>query len=139
MSNGCIFCKIVAGELPSTKIYEDDNTIAIMDIGPVAKGHVLVIPKEHCDPITETPDEVLKNTIVTVRKVARAQVKGLGTDGLNIAQANGKCAGQIIPHVHFHLIPRFNGEPQPKNWNPGKYDNQEEMESYAEKIRSAME
>lgn len=138
MNSECIFCKIIAGEIPSSKIYEDDNVIAIMDIGPVIKGHALVIPKGHYDPITETPDHVLGNVIAIVRKIAQAQMKGLHADGINVSQANGKCAGQMIPHIHFHLIPRYNNDPEPKNWKPGEYESQDEMLSYAERIREAV-
>ncbi len=138
MNNECIFCKIAAGEMPSTKVYEDNNVIAIMDIGPVAKGHTLVIPREHYDPITDTPDDVLCNIISVARKIAQAQMKGLQADGINISQANGKCAGQIIPHIHFHLIPRFNDDPNTRNWTPGAYDSQDEMLAYAKKIKEAL-
>ncbi len=135
----CIFCKIIAGELPASKVYEDDNTVAIVDIGPVAKGHVLVIPKVHCDPIMEAPEKSLTHAIVVVRKLARAITKALNADGINIAQANGKCAGQMIPHVHFHLIPRYDHEGKERNWLPRSYDNNEEMAEYCEKIRNAIE
>ncbi|OVE76205.1 hypothetical protein BVX97_02105 [bacterium E08(2017)] len=135
----CIFCKIIAGELPSSKIYEDENTLAFMDIGPVMKGHALVIPKVHCDPITDAPDEALSHTIKSVKKVANAIKKGLRADGINVAQANGKSAGQLVPHVHFHLIPRYDDEPQPRNWIPGEYDSMDEMNEYCEKIRSGFE
>lgn len=138
MNNDCIFCKIVAGKLPSVKVYEDSQVLAFMDIGPVSKGHVLVIPKSHHDPITETPDEVLQQLIVIVRKVARAQKEGLQADGINVAQANGECAGQLVPHIHFHLIPRFDRDPNPRNWIPSQYEHQTEIESYAEKIRNAL-
>lgn len=134
----CIFCQIIAGELPSSKIYEDDDTIAIMDLYPVAKGHALVIPKTHCDPITDAPEDALSKTVITVQKVARAVIKGLGADGLNVAQANGKCAGQMIPHVHFHLIPRFDSDGDNRNWLPGEYTSLDEMAEYCEKIRNAI-
>ncbi len=106
----CIFCKIVRGEIPSSKVYEDDDTLAFMDIGPVVKGHVLVIPKGHYDPITGTPPEILQKLILVVQRIAEAQINSLEADGINVAQANGSVAGQIIPHVHFHVIPRFEGD-----------------------------
>lgn len=138
MKPDCVFCKIVAGQIPCERVYEDNRTIAFMDIGPVVKGHTLVVPKEHYDPITETPDEVLRELIVVVRKVARALVKGLGADGLNVSQANGKVAGQEVPHIHFHVIPRFSANGHKWNWIPKRYDDQQDMIKYAEAIRKAM-
>lgn len=138
MEHECIFCKIVAGELPATKVYEDEDTLAFMDIGPVVKGHTLVIPKKHFDPITETPPEVLGKLIAVVQKIAQAQYDGLGADGINVTQANGKTAGQIVPHIHFHVIPRFEDDKHSWNWIPGKYDSTEEMNDKAESIRKGM-
>ena len=139
MSTDCIFCKIVAGEIPCTKVYEDETTMAFMDIGPVVKGHTLVIPKEHHDPITEVPDAILSDVIITAKKIARAQKKGLNADGINVTQANGKSAGQEVPHIHFHIIPRFENSANPKNWIPGKYSSIEEMNQVAALIKSAIE
>lgn len=134
----CIFCKIVAGTIPSVKIYEDNLVLAFMDVGPIIKGHVLVIPKIHYDPITETPDSVLTGLIVVVRKVARAQMAGLEADGINVTQANGKCAGQAVPHLHFHVIPRFNKDGHHWNWDAKRYDSPEEMHRFAERIVSGL-
>jgi histidine triad (HIT) family protein len=138
MSDDCIFCKIVANEIPSTRVYEDDDVLAFMDIGPIVKGHTLVIPKRHSDPITETPSALLQKIIVVVQKVARAQVTGLGADGINVTQANGAVAGQVVPHIHFHVIPRFEGDGHRWNWAAKAYDNPEETESYASRIRGAL-
>ena len=138
ISNDCIFCKIAAGEIPSAKVYEDSEFLAFMDIGPVVKGHTLVIPKKHYDPITGTPPDVLQKLILIVQKVAKAQYEGLGADGINVSQANGKVAGQIIPHIHFHLIPRFEKDGHSWNWKAKKYDSPEEMKQVAEKIRTEM-
>lgn len=139
MSADCIFCKIAAGELPSRKIYEDSDTMAFLDIAPVTKGHTLVIPKEHHDPISKVPEELLKKLILTVQKIACAQFKGLKADGMNIAQANGKTAGQLIEHVHFHVIPRYDDSENPKNWIPGSYDNNEEAAATAKRIKEALQ
>lgn len=138
MKTDCVFCKIVAGELPSTKVYEDADTLAFLDIGPVVKGHTLVIPKAHHDPITGTPDDVLRNLIVVVRKVAQALTGGLKADGINVSQANGKVAGQIVPHIHFHVIPRFRDDRHSWNWTPRKYENPEEMQELGVRIRGAL-
>jgi len=138
MSENCIFCKIVAGEIPSTRVYEDDDILAFMDIGPIIKGHTLVIPKAHFDPITDTPADVLQKVIAVVQKVARAQVAGLGADGINVTQANGRVAGQVVPHVHFHVIPRFEGDGHRWNWAAKAYDSPGETASFASRIRDAM-
>jgi histidine triad (HIT) family protein len=138
MSADCIFCKIVAGEIPSTRVYEDDATIAFMDIGPVVKGHTLVIPKKHYDPLTQTPPDVLARLIAVVQKIARAQLDGLRADGINVLQANGAAAGQVVPHIHFHVVPRFKTDGHHWNWAAKKYDHLDEMKGLAEKIRSAI-
>jgi len=137
MSSDCIFCRIVAGEIPSTRIYEDDDTLVFMDIGPVVKGHALVIPKKHFDPITGTPDAVLAGLIKVVKAVAQAQVRGLKADGINVTQANGRVAGQVVPHIHFHVIPRFSDDHHSWNWKQSKYDSSAEMEETAARIRAA--
>ena len=134
MIEGCVFCKIVAGELPATKVYEDEDTLAFMDIGPVVQGHVLVIPKSHYDPITKTPPEVLQKLITIVQKIAQAQCGGLGADGINIAQANGSVAGQEVPHIHFHVIPRFKDDKHSWSWKAGKYDSQDAIQAKAQRI-----
>jgi histidine triad (HIT) family protein len=134
----CVFCKIAAGALPSCRVYEDADTLAFLDIGPVAKGHTLVVPRLHCDPLTEAPDGTLQKLIVVVKQVVRAQLAGLGADGVNVTQANGRVAGQIVPHVHFHVIPRFARDGMPSNWNPRKYDNPAEMEDFGRRLRGAM-
>jgi len=135
MDSNCIFCKIVAGEIPSTKVYEDEYVLAFMDIGPIVKGHVLVIPKVHYDPLTETPDEVLARCISVAKKVAQAQMSALGADGVNLHQANGSAAGQEVPHLHFHVIPRYNDDGHNWNWNAKEYDSVEEMGEKAEKLK----
>ncbi len=134
----CVFCKIAAGEIPCTRVYEDDQALAFMDIGPIIKGHVLVIPKKHYDPITETPDAVLQHLIVVVKKIAAAQRKALKTDGCNIIQNNGRVSGQAVPHLHFHVIPRFEGDGHTWNWAAKKYDQVQEMKALAEAIASAL-
>lgn len=138
MSMSCIFCKIIAGELPAARIYEDTDTVAFMDIGPVTKGHALVVPKLHCDPITQIPGPLLQKVILVVQKIAAAQIKGLGASAINVTQANGALAGQIIPHVHFHVIPRVEGDLRARNWAPGTYDTPEEINRFADRIRKAL-
>jgi len=136
MGHECVFCRIIAGELPAEKVYEDGDVVAFMDISPVAKGHTLVVPKAHSDPITETPDAVLAKVIAVVRKVARAQFQTLKADGVSVSQANGQAAGQEVPHIHFHVIPRFEGSG--RQWTPGKYDSPDEMRQYATRLRDVL-
>ena len=138
MSNDCIFCKIVAGDIPSTRIYEDADTLAFMDIGPIIKGHTLVIPKQHYDPITKTPVDVLARLMKVVQKIAQAQMNGLKADGVNVLNANGTAAGQQVPHLHFHVVPRFRTDGHHWNWAAKKYDSPEEMKKIGDQIRKAL-
>ncbi len=138
MNADCIFCKIVAGQLPACKIYEDAHSLAFMDIGPIVKGHTLVIPKAHYDPLMRTPPAVLAQLIGVVQQVAAAQVRGLNADGVNIMQANGKAAGQVVPHLHFHVIPRFAQDGHAWNWRAKAYADAGEMRQLAERIRQAL-
>ncbi len=138
MDNDCIFCRIVAGELPSTKIYEDTDTVAFMDIAPVVKGHTLVVPKAHTTSIVDTPAETLQKVVAIIQRVADAQIKGLGADGVNVSQANGAVAGQVVPHIHFHVIPRFSDDGHSWNWRHLEYEAPDEMSQVAEKICGAM-
>ena len=135
--NSCIFCKIVAGEIPSIRVYEDSDVLAFMDIGPLVKGHTLVIPKSHHNLISETPDDVLAKVIAVVRRVAQAQKNGLGADGVNIHQANGTAAGQVVPHLHFHVVPRFHHDGHHWNWTPHPYADLSEASALASRIQSA--
>ena len=138
MSNECIFCKIVSGELPATKIYEDETVLVFLDIYPLEEGHSLVIPKKHLNPITNVPDNILKKIVVVTKKIASAQLKALNAVGINIAQANGTGAGQEVPHVHFHVIPRYSTNPKKANWKPKKYKSIEQMNQIAELINKAL-
>ena len=136
--NNCLFCKIAAKEIPATIVYEDDDVLVFMDIGPIIKGHALVIPKQHYDPITDTPDEILAKMHVTAKKIAAAQMNAFGADGVNIMQNNGKAAGQEVEHIHVHVIPRFANDGHRWNWNPRKYDDVEEMNELAEKLQQQL-
>lgn len=138
MTSDCIFCKIVAGKLPACKVYEDADTLAFMDIGPIVHGHTLVIPKTHVDPLTATPPAVLQKLILVVQRIARAQLSALKADGVNVMQANGQAAGQVVPHLHFHVIPRFVTDGHNWNWKPHPYAKSEEMSVLAEKIKQAL-
>jgi len=133
----CIFCKIVKGEIPSSKIYEDDFTIAFLDISPINKGHALVIPKKHFSDIHDLPVEEMRNVGAAVKKVADAIKAVTGAPGINVLQANGKEAGQEVMHFHAHIIPRFENDGSGMKW-PKKEYQENEMNSLAEKIRSKL-
>lgn len=138
MCDDCIFCKIAANEIPSTRVYEDEKAIAFMDIAPIAKGHTLVIPKIHADPITEVDNETLAHLIVVVKKVTEGVMKALNADGINVTQANGSAAGQVVPHIHFHIIPRFDSDGKSHNWSHTAYSDNDEMAAFAEKIKESI-
>ncbi len=109
---GCIFCKFAKKEIETAIIYENDHIIAFPDINPagVLLGHTLVVPKKHFDTIDEVEEEYLKEAIIAIKNLTKAIKKMSGAEGINILQNNGKAAGQLIPHVHFHIIPRKHGD-----------------------------
>lgn len=106
----CIFCKIISGEIPSYKVYEDDNTLAFLDIKPVSSGHTLVIPKKHYANLEEIGEDDLIAFIIAVKKVGAILKNKFGAAGYNLTENNDPVAGQEIPHLHFHLIPRQEGD-----------------------------
>ncbi|MDE0309533.1 MAG: HIT family protein [Acidiferrobacterales bacterium] len=112
----CIFCGIVAGQIPSIKIYENAQVLAFMDINPVSTGHVLVIPKGHWRDLFDMPDEQLGLVAAAVRKVAQAVKTVLNPDGISITQANGKGAAQSVLHYHVHIVARTMGDELKINW-----------------------
>ncbi len=128
-----IFSKIIRGEVPSHKVYEDDFVIAILDIGPLSEGHTLVIPKEPAETLDQLGDDQAAAVGRVLPRIARAIMKVTGAKSYNILQNNGNDAGQAVPHVHFHIIPRFpdrgevvegapdkeNGPGLRVNWSPG--------------------
>ncbi|MFH0856297.1 MAG: HIT family protein [bacterium] len=103
----CIFCKIIRGDVPSYKVYEDDFIYAFLDIIPINKGHILVVPKEHHENILDTPEELLCKIIKVVKNIAPIALKAVGSEGFNLGVNNGTIAGQIVSHLHFHIVPRF--------------------------------
>ncbi len=114
----CVFCKIVAGELPSFRIYEDDRSLAFMDINPANPGHALAISKEHWEDVYAIPDEVIGAVASTAKRVAKAVNEAPGPFGINLVQANGEGAGQSVRHFHIHIIPRAIGDELMMNWGP---------------------
>jgi histidine triad (HIT) family protein len=138
MMSQCIFCRIVADEVPSVRLYEDEEVLSFLDIAPIVKGHALVIPKRHYDPLTTVPPPSLHRLIEVVQRMVRAQLEGLKADGVNVHQCNGAAAGQVVPHVHFHVIPRFHDDGHHWNWRGGRYENDAEMRTMADRIRHAI-
>lgn len=131
----CIFCKIIAGEIPSYKVYEDEFTLAFLDINPVNPGHTLVLPKKHVANIEEASEETLCQAIKTVKKVGLSLKKNLSTPGYNVLVNNDPAAGQIVPHLHFHVTPRLEDDGL-ELWPQKKYkENQAEEVLNRIKIR----
>ncbi len=134
----CIFCKIVAGQIPCVKIYEDDKTLSFMDVSPLNKGHLLVIPKEHFETIAEVDPDLYGRLYTVTAKVSAAVNAGLKPDGINIMQLNGRAANQVVPHVHVHLVPRWSGDQLTIcAWEPVP-GNREEIAATAETIKSSL-
>lgn len=117
----CIFCKIVAGEIPCAKLLEDDAAVAFLDIGPLADGHVLLIPKAHYETIDRMPADVAGHVLKHLPGLAKAVQSAVGSEGVNVLENNGRIAHQFVPHVHFHIIPRRAGDEFHFNWPAGKY------------------
>jgi histidine triad (HIT) family protein len=116
----CIFCGIAAGTLPAERIFEDDRTVAFLDIFPACQGHVLVIPRAHADDIHSLGPADLAAVAQTAQAMAGRVSAALGSDGVSIAQANGAAAGQTVFHYHVHVIPRFDGDGVLRPWTPGR-------------------
>ena len=131
-----IFQKIITGAIPSEKIYEDDHTFAFLDINPSNKGHTLVIPKKPFRDIFALDEETGEHLMHTVMKLAKAIKKGVGAEGVNVFINNGKAAGQVVFHLHVHLIPRFDAEEFGRL--PRKEYDEGEEKVFGEKIRTAL-
>lgn len=132
----CIFCKIINNEIPSVKVYEDEEFLAFLDIHPVSPGHTLVIPKVHHDRFDNTPEEVAGNLFKLVKRIAPGVMNGSSADGYNLGLNNGSAAGQVIFHIHVHIIPR-RAKDGLELWRSHDYEGNE-MEEIAKKIRAAI-
>lgn len=133
----CIFCKIANGEIPSATVYEDDQVRVILDLGPAAKGHALVLPKEHFKDSTEASEALLGHVMAVGAAVGEAEMRAFGADGFNLIQNNGEAAGQSVFHLHLHVIPRRAGDKAVGLWKPGT-TTPEEMQETAAAIREAL-
>jgi histidine triad (HIT) family protein len=133
----CVFCKIRDGQIPSMKVYEDERTLAFMDINPLNAGHCLVIVKTHAATLWETDEADLAAVITAAKKVALALRTAVKPDGLNMLQANGAAAFQSVPHYHLHLIPRWNNDGKGFDWKlvPG---DRAQIIAIGERVREAL-
>lgn len=129
----CIFCKIVAGEIPCFKIYETDQVLSFLDIGPVNKGHALVIPKVHYKNIWDMPVDLGQEMLSAAQIAGAAIVRATDADGLNLIMNNNEAAGQLVFHAHLHLIPRFMDDGL-KHWAQDQYESMDEAGALARKI-----
>lgn len=137
MSDDCVFCKIIKGEIPAQKVYENDKIFAFLDIRPINPGHVLVVPREHHANLLETPDDVLSDMITRTKKIAGAIMKAVNADGFNVGINTKPAAGQAVFHTHLHIIPRFKTDGL-KHW-PGKKLPKEEMQKVQEAIQKELQ
>jgi histidine triad (HIT) family protein len=137
MSPDCVFCKIRDGAIPSAKLYEDERTLAIMDIGPLNPGHCLVITKAHAANLYEAEPADLAAAIMAAKRVGAALRTALKPDGLNLMQANGPGAFQSVQHFHIHLIPRYTNDGRGMDWTPTP-GSRDEIVANADKIKSAL-
>ena len=118
--DNCIFCKIANGEIPSKTLFEDDDFRVILDLGPAAKGHALILPKDHYANLYELPEEMASKVMLLAKKMAMQMTDKLKCDGFNLVQNNGEVAGQTVFHFHMHLIPRYKNDTQTIGWKPGE-------------------
>lgn len=137
MTKDCIFCKIVKGEIPCSKIYEDNEFLAFLDIAPINPGHTLIVPKVHCKNLLDFPKAEETDLIEFIKKVADAVVKATKADAFNLGMNNGRAAGQLVDHAHFHIIPRFSDDGF-KHWPHGTYK-EGEIEEVQRKIKTFLE
>jgi len=133
-ADDCVFCKMVAGQIPVTKIYEDEVVLAFLDIGPISDGHTLVIPRRHFEKLHDCPPEFLGQLGSRLGKIAKAVAAGTNSEGYNVLCNNGSAAGQLVEHLHFHIIPRNTGDGLFYRWPAYKYQ-QGKIDEIADTIR----
>ncbi|MGO9601197.1 MAG: HIT family protein [Isosphaeraceae bacterium] len=117
----CVFCKIVGGQIPSARVLETDLAVAFLDINPLSPGHSLVVPKAHHAQLSELPDDLAAHVGSILPRLCRAVREATAAQGLNVIVNNGSAAGQVVDHCHWHIIPRFAGDPIRWPWRQGKY------------------
>ncbi len=136
VDNDCIFCKIIAGAIPSKTVYEDEDYKAILDVSPASQGHVIILPKNHAANIFELSDEDARGIMLVAKKIAAAQMKVFGCDGVNVLQNNGEAAGQTVFHLHVHVIPRYKGDTVDIKW---KQNPDMELDSIYDKLKNQLQ
>ncbi|MFO8033164.1 MAG: HIT family protein [Desulfohalobiaceae bacterium] len=130
----CIFCKIVVGEVPSSLVYTDANLVAFLDVAPISPGHTLVVTREHYPTVFDLPKGLAEEMLLAMQQVGQAVMQAVQAEGLNLLMNNHRPAGQLIPHAHWHLIPRKTGDGL-LSWEQGEYESQEAMQGLAQEIR----
>ena len=133
-ADDCVFCKMVGGEIACAKIFEDEVVLAFLDIGPISDGHTLVIPKQHFEKLHDCPTELLGRICSPLGRIAGAVAKAMNSEGYNLLCNNGRAAGQIVKHVHFHIIPRNTNDGVFNRWPSYKYEDSR-IDAIADKIR----
>jgi len=133
----CVFCKIVAGQIPAAKLIETDKIISFLDINPVNPGHALVVPKRHATSLLGLHQDELHVAIFVAKRVAAAIVEATGSTGFNLLQNNGECAGQLVEHVHFHIIPRSPDDGFSFGWRQLQYQ-EGELEALQDAVRARL-
>jgi len=129
----CIFCRIAAGDVPAAKVLDTAEATAFLDIGPLAPGHTLLIPRQHYESILDVSPAILAAVAAELPRLARAIINATGAEGLNVLLNTGASAGQVVPHLHWHLIPRRAGDHLGFRWNAGRY-----AEGESDAVRSAI-
>ncbi|NLF92736.1 MAG: HIT family protein [Oligosphaeraceae bacterium] len=137
--NDCVFCKIIQGEIPCSKVYEDDLVLAFLDIAPFNYGHALIVPKDHHHSITTLPQEYLTRMMCIAPKIAVAQMRELKAEGFNLLLNNGRCAGQEVPHCHLHVIPRLVDDAPLLNISHKKYSDTAAMNELAASLQKRID
>ena len=131
----CLFCSIVAGDIPCQKVYENDSVVAFLDIGPVSEGHTLVLPKAHAENLQAGSVADAEKLMSVIYTIAPAILKAVGADGYNLGMNHGECAGQDVMHTHLHIMPRTNGVARSFTKT---HPSQDDLAATAEKIRAAL-
>lgn len=137
MPDDCIFCRIVKGELPCYKLYEDDAIVSFLDIFPIHPGHALVVPKKHSVDIFDTDENTMKRMISVAKNLSPAVMKAAKADAINIGMNNGEAAGQEVPHAHMHIVPRYKGDGL-KAWGKSLFKDDAQKKAVCEAIKKEL-
>lgn len=130
----CVFCRIISGELPCAKVYEDDKILAFLDLAPARAGHTLLAPRLHAATLLDMAPGQGEALVQGMRAIGRVLRSELGAEGFNCIQNNFPAAGQVVMHLHWHIIPRFTGDNLGLAWKPGRYPNRDEMAALAQRM-----